>query len=119
MNHPFKTFLRIAGVVVGLGAAAWALRDRLLPPPAIPESPPPRFRTTPPAEPSSTASDDLTDVKGLTAIKGIGPARAERLSAAGYPSVASLISAGPEAVGEAAGVSTETAAKWLSSAAAL
>jgi predicted flap endonuclease-1-like 5' DNA nuclease len=113
MYHPFKTFLRIAGVVVGLGAAAWALRDRLLPPPAIPESPPPRFRTTPPAAPSSTASDDLT------AIKGIGPARAERLSTAGYPSVASLISAGPEAVGEAAGVSAETAAKWLSSAAAL
>ena len=113
MDHPFKTFLRIAGVVVGLGAAAWALRDRLLPPPAIPDAPPPRFRTTPPAPPASTGSDDLT------AIKGVGPARAQRMNAAGYHSIASLISAGPEAVGEAAGVSTQTAAKWLSSASAL
>ncbi len=109
MDHPFKTFLRIAGVVVGLGAAAWALRDKLLPAPAIPEGPPPRFRTAP----ASTGSDDLT------AIKGVGPARAERMNAAGYESIASLISAGPEAVGEAAGVSAETAAKWLSSAADL
>lgn len=107
MNEPLKTFLRIAGVIVGIGAAAWALRDKLLPAPAIPDEPPPRFRTGAPS------SDDLTD------IKGVGPARSDRLQAAGYDTIQSLIDAGPEAVGDAAGVSAETAAKWLTSAAQL
>lgn len=115
MNDPMKTFLRIAGVMVGLGAAAWALRHKLLPAPAIPEGPPPQFRTSPakPSTPQAAEPDDLT------AVKGIGPARAQRLNAAGYESIAALIAAGSEAVGEAAGVSAETAAKWLKSAAAL
>jgi predicted flap endonuclease-1-like 5' DNA nuclease len=115
MNDPMKTFLRIAGVMVGLGAAAFALRHKLLPAPAIPEGPPPQFRTTPakPSPPKEAEPDDLT------AVKGIGPARAERLNAAGYETIAALITAGPDAVGDAAGVSTETAAKWLKSAAAL
>lgn len=114
MNDPMKTFLRITGVLIGLGAAAWAMRHKLLPPPAIPEGPPPQFRT--PAKPSTPKAAEPDD---LTAVKGIGPARAERLNAAGYETIAALITAGPDAVGDAAGVSTETAAKWLMSAAAL
>ncbi|GMQ85795.1 MAG: hypothetical protein BMS9Abin07_1363 [Acidimicrobiia bacterium] len=108
MKEPIKTFLRIAGVVVGLGAAAWALRDRLLPAPAIPEGPPPRFRTSPPAK---------ADPDDLTAVKGIGPVYAERLVAAGYDTFATLVAAGADAVGDAAGVSSQTAAKWVKSAA--
>lgn len=109
MKDPLKTLLRVAGVMAGLAAAAWALRDRLLPVPAIPEGPPPRFRT----EPEAAPPDDLTTVKG------IGPARATRLNEAGFRTIAALIDAGPEAVGEAAGVSAETAAKWLQSAKSL
>jgi predicted flap endonuclease-1-like 5' DNA nuclease len=107
MNDPLKTFLRLAGLVVGLGAAAWALRNRLLPAPAIPEGPPPRFRTSPPA---TAAPDDLT------VIKGIGPVYAERLVAAGFDTFAALASAGAEAAGNAAGVSSDTARKWVKSA---
>lgn len=110
MNHPLKTFIRIAGVVVGLGAAAWALRDKLLPPPAVLEGPPPKFRTTAPAG-GTAGPDDLTE------IKGVGPTYAKRLNEAGYDSVAAMIAAGADAVGEAAGVSAGTAAKWLNSAA--
>ncbi len=112
MKGPLRTFLRIAGVVIGLGAAAWALRDKLLPPPAVPEGPPPRFRTTPP--PAATSEPD-----DLTTVKGIGPVYAERLVAAGYDSFAALAAAGPEAVGGAAGVSADTAKKWMESAARL
>ena len=110
MKDPFKTFLRIAGVVAGLGAAAWALRDRLLPAPAIPEGPPPQFRTSPPAR---------AEPQDLTEVKGIGPVYAERLVAAGYDSFATLVAAGADAVGDAARVSSETAAKWVKSAADL
>lgn len=112
MNDPLKTFLRIAGVIVGLGAAAWALRDKLLPAPAVPEGPPPKFRTSP-AKPSAAGPDDLTK------ITGIGPVYAERIVDAGYDSYAALIAAGAEAVGAAAGVSAETAEKWVKSAAKL
>jgi predicted flap endonuclease-1-like 5' DNA nuclease len=111
MNDPLKTFLRIAGVIVGLGAAAWALRERLLPAPAVPEGPPPKFRTSP-TKPSAGPDD-------LTAVKGIGPVYAERLVAAGIDSFAGLTSAGAEAAGAAAGVSADTAEKWVKAAAEL
>jgi len=111
MNDPLKTFLRIAGVLVGLGAAAWALRERLLPAPAVPEGPPPKFRTGP-TKPSAGPDD-------LTAVKGIGPVYAERLAAAGIDSFAALASASADAAGGASGVSAETAAKWVKSAAEL
>ena len=105
----FKTFLRVAGVVVGLGAAAWALRDKLLPAPAIPDGPPPRFRTSE----SQSAPSEPDD---LTAIKGIGPVYAERLVAAGIDSFAALAAAAPESAGDAAGVSADTATSWVKSA---
>ncbi len=113
MRDPLKTFLRIAGVLAGLGAAAWALRDKILPAPAVPEGPPPRFRT-PPSKPAAGAEPD-----DLTKVKGIGPVYAERLAAAGFDTFAALRSAGPEALGDAAGVSAETAAKWVRAASQL
>ena len=107
MNKPIKQVLRIGGVIVGLGAAVWALRDKLLPSPEIPDGPPPRFRT-------GDASDD-----DLTTVKGIGPVYAERLVEAGITSFAELISAGPVAVSDAAGVSEATATAWMEQAASL
>jgi predicted flap endonuclease-1-like 5' DNA nuclease len=107
MNKPLKQALRIGGVIIGLGAAVWALRDRLLPAPEIPEGPPPRFRTgdTP------VASDD-----DLTAVKGIGPVYAARLVEAGIASFAELATADAVAVSEAAGVSESTATSWMEQA---
>jgi predicted flap endonuclease-1-like 5' DNA nuclease len=110
MNKPLKQFLRIGGVIVGLGAAVWALRDKLLPAPEIPEGPPPRFRT---GDTSTPSSDDLT------AVKGIGPVYAERLVEAGIASFANLVSADAATVSEAAGVSASTAASWMEQATSL
>jgi predicted flap endonuclease-1-like 5' DNA nuclease len=110
MNDPWKTFLRITGVVVGLGAAAWALRDKLLPAPAVPEGPPPKFRTAPSKPSAPTGPADLTEVKG------IGPVYAERLVAAGFDTIAALAGGDAEAIGNAAGVSADTAKKWVKAA---
>ena len=104
MNKPFKQFLRVGGVVVGLGAAVWALRDKLLPAPEIPDGPPPRFRTVPP---SPNAADDLTEVKGV----------AQRLVDAGITSFAMLANADVAAVAGAANVSESQAASWIGQAA--
>ena len=108
MNQPLKQFLRVGGVVIGLGAAVWALRDKLLPAPSIPDEPPPRFRTN---VPSPVVGDDLTEVKG------IGPVYAERLVDAGITSFAELANADVAAVAGAAGVSESTAGSWLEQAA--
>ena len=108
MNQPLKQFLRVGGVVIGLGAAVWALRDKLLPAPGIPDEPPPRFRTN---VPSPVVADDLTGVKG------IGPVYAERLVNAGITSFAELANADVAAVAGAAGVSESTAGSWLEQAA--
>jgi predicted flap endonuclease-1-like 5' DNA nuclease len=114
MNQPLKQVLRIGGVVIGLGAAVWALRDKLLPAPEIPEGPPPRFRTgsTTADAPKSAAGDDLTEVKG------IGPVYAERLAEAGVTTFATLANADAAAVAGAAGVSESVAASWMEQAAA-
>ena len=107
MNKPLKQVLRIGGVVIGLGAAVWALRDKLLPAPQIPDGPPPRFRS---ADTSVASTDDLT------AVKGIGPVYAERLVEADITTFAELIDAGVAAVSEAAGVSESTAVSWMEQA---
>ncbi|MGB5167282.1 MAG: helix-hairpin-helix domain-containing protein [Acidimicrobiia bacterium] len=108
MNKPLKQILRVGGVVVGLGAAVWALRDKLLPAPEIPAGPPPRFRTTPP---SSASADDLTEVKG------VGPVYAQRLVDAGITSFVMLANADVAAVAGAANVSESQAASWIGQAA--
>ena len=106
MNRPLKNLLRITGIVLGLGAAAWALRHRLLPSPAVSDEPPPRFRTGP-AEPEGT---------NLTSVKGIGPAFAARLEDAGVDSIAALAGADAAALAERTGLATGTLAGWIEQA---
>jgi predicted flap endonuclease-1-like 5' DNA nuclease len=113
MNNTMKNAIRLAGVVVGLGAAVWALRDRLLPTPELTDEPAPRFRE---AEPAAPAAADDAD---LTRIKGIGPVTAGRLAAAGVEGVAALAAMSPIEVAAAAGTSEANAARWIESASTL
>lgn len=117
MNRPVKTLLRVVGLAVGIGAVVWALKDRILPAPQIPEDPPPRFRSGPSspaaADPTPSSSDDLTDVKG------IGPVYADRLNEGGFTSFADVAGATPAAVSEAGRVSEEVAAGWIERASEL
>ena len=106
MHNPLKTVVRLGGIVLGIGAVVWAMRDRLLPSPQIPEGPPPRYRTP---EPDAD----------LTSVKGIGPVYAERLNEAGIHNFAQLAAADPGAVAEAAGTSESAAKDWIEQAATL
>ncbi|GMQ94872.1 MAG: hypothetical protein BMS9Abin12_2387 [Acidimicrobiia bacterium] len=115
MNHTARNLIRVAGVVVGLGAAVWALRDRLLPAPEVPSEPPPRFRTV------ATSTDDQREsgTDDLTAIKGIGPVTAAKLADNDIHSFKAITNMTPESLADAAGTSSEAAGAWIKSAAAL
>lgn len=112
MNQTAKNLMRVAGVVVGLGAAAWALRDRLLPAPEIHDEPPPRFRepTPSPTPDASGSSDDLT------AIKGVGPVTARKLEDAGYSTLADIAAADAESLSTSVGTSQTTVSRWIEAA---
>ncbi|MFV1999682.1 MAG: helix-hairpin-helix domain-containing protein [Acidimicrobiia bacterium] len=115
MNHTARNLIRVAGVVAGLGAAVWALRDRLLPAPEVHSEPPPRFRTveTSTEVPNESKADDLTT------IKGIGPVTATKLAANDIHSFKAITNMTPESLAHAAGTSSEVAGAWIESAAAL
>ncbi len=111
MNHTAKNLIRIAGLVAGLGATVWALRDRLLPAPEVHDEPPPRFRT------ATTQTEATND--DLTAIKGIGPAKATRLHEAGVDTFAELASMSADDLADTARTSTASAQAWIEAAAEL
>lgn len=60
------------------------------------------------------AVEDMAD--DLTAIKGIGPKKAEQLAEAGIHTFARLARTSPEKLAEIASVSEETAAEWIAAA---
>ncbi len=113
-----KRLARILGVVGGVVAVVWAMRDRLISITAPREPEPPRFRVvTPPSSPGAvpppSGSDDLTE------IVGIGPVFADRLTAAGISRFVDLARAGAERAADIAGVPVSRAESWISQAEAL
>ena len=100
-----KNAIRIAGIVAGFAAAAWAVRDRMLPAPEAPTDTPPRFRsgTTP-------TGDDLTE------IKGIGPAFASRLAETGIASFDDLADQDADSLADAVNTTPDTAQRWIDAA---
>ena len=106
MNQTFKNAIRLAGVAAGLAGAAWAMRDRLLPDPAPPTDTPPKFRTG-----GAESADDIT------AIKGIGPTFAQRLSQAGVSTFATLAAEDAATIAEIASTTDAVAQRWIDDAA--
>ena len=99
MNQTVKNLIRLGGVIAGIGAAIWAMSDRLLPSPEIHDEPPPLFRVpTPP--------DDLTE------IKGIGPVKAGKLNDAGIDTFADLAAMHTADLAIVTETSTSTATRW-------
>lgn len=105
-----KRLARILGVVGGVAAVVWAMRDRLISITAPREPEPPRFRvvTPPSAPPPAVSSPD-----DLTAITGIGPVFSERLAGGGILTFGDLAGAGVDRVAELAGVPASRAEDWV------
>ena len=94
---------RVIGIVGGVIALAWAMRDRFISVATSREPQPPRFR-------------EVGQTKPVSIIDGIGPVYEERLNGAGIRNVAELARAGPDLVAEAAGVSANRARDWITQA---
>jgi len=107
-----KRLARILGLLGGLGAVLWAMRDRLVSVAISREPQPPAFRVpeptpTPPPPPNGSITD----------IPGIGPVYATRLTTAGIGTLAALADAQADAVAEAAKVPLSKAEAWIDAAA--
>lgn len=98
-----KKLARILGIVGGVAALIWAMRDRFISVAISREPEPPRFRTVTTSPPLST-------------VDGIGPTYEDRLARSGIGDLAALAKASPDSVAEAAGVSASRARDWISQA---
>jgi predicted flap endonuclease-1-like 5' DNA nuclease len=115
-----RRLARILGVIGGVGAILWAMRDRLLSV-AIPREPQqPAFRV--PERPSRSrpeAKEEEPSPHGVTDVNGIGPVYATRLEAAGVTTLSDLARSDAEDIAKAADVTAARAGSWIESARAL
>lgn len=95
-----KTIAKIIGLVGGIAAVIWAMRDRFISVATSREPEPPAFKAGPPSPPVDT-------------VEGIGPVFAERLTSVGLGTVQALAAASPDKVAEAASVSVARARTWI------
>lgn len=100
-----KKLAKMIGLVAGVAAVVWAMRDRFVSVTTSREPEPPVFRTP------STTKTSKVDV-----VDGIGPVFAKRLTDAGIADLLTLSEASPDSVAEAAGVSSARARAWIEQA---
>lgn len=91
---------KVIGLIGGVAAVIWAMRDRFISVATSREPEPPSFRSESPAVTVDT-------------LDGIGPVFAQRLTAAGLGTVDALAAASPDRVAEAASVSAARARTWI------
>lgn len=109
-----KKLLKFILFVGALAGVAYALRDRLMPPPQQPNSSPPPFRTA--ATPSGIPSGDGED---LQRVNGIGPVRVGQLAELGITTFADLADADAVDLAANLGVSVTQTEDWIGQAATL
>lgn len=114
-----KRFARLIGLVGGVAAVLWAMRDRLISIAAPAEPEPPKFRVVPPPSESSPLPPADKTTEDLTRVIGIGPVFASRLRAAGVDSFAKIAEATDERLAEVVGVTVTRVDGWRSQAAKL
>ena len=95
-----KRIAKVLGLVGGIVAVVWAMRDRFISVATSREPELPTFKAPEPGLP-------------VDSIDGIGPVFARRLTEAGIDSVSRLAGASPDRVAEAAAVSVARARSWI------
>lgn len=100
-----RKLLKVIGIIGGIAAVGWAMRDRFISVAISREPEPPTFRET------ARVIHPPVDV-----LSGIGKVYAERLAKAGIGDVGALGTASPDSVAEAAGVSSARAREWIEQA---
>jgi predicted flap endonuclease-1-like 5' DNA nuclease len=96
-----KRLAKVIGLIGGAVAVVWAMRDRFISVATPREPDPPSFRSHAAKSPP------------VTAIDGIGPVFAQRLTDSGIGDVATLAGSSPDQVAEAASVSAARARSWI------
>jgi predicted flap endonuclease-1-like 5' DNA nuclease len=108
-----KKLARALGILGGVAAVIWAMRDRFVSIAAPHEPEPPSFRVVtnpaPPAAPNPNPDD-------LTEVVGIGPVFARKLMEAGISTFAELAQSEPAQVAQAAGVPESRVHDWIEQA---
>ncbi len=119
-----KRLARVFGLLGGIGAIAYLLRDRLISLTAPREPEPPRFQPIPPHHDGQPGGDH--QAKGtaptntqddLTIILGIGPSYAARLADAGVTGLADLASRTPSDLADEIDIAESKVAEWIREAA--
>ncbi len=114
-----KRLIRLL-VFVALGTAvAWWLRERLVPPPQLPEEHPPPFRSAPHAHTPEDPDPVPPDSDDLSIIRGIGPVYRERLADAAVTTFEQLAGADTVTLAEAVDVAAAQVEDWQEQARAL
>lgn len=110
-----KRLARVVGILGGIGAVIWAMRERFISIAAPREPQPPTFRvvTEPSEPPRPSEPDDLTEVTG------IGPVFNRKLMEGGISTFSALAGASVERVTELTGVAESRARDWIEQAHAL
>jgi predicted flap endonuclease-1-like 5' DNA nuclease len=100
-----RKILKLLGIIGGIAAVAWAMRDRFISVATSREPEPPSFRDT------ARVIHPPVDV-----LPGIGKVYADRLAKAGIGDVGALAAATADSVAEAAGISAARARDWIDKA---
>ena len=120
-----KKLARFFGLIGGIGAIAYLLRDRLISLTAPREPEPPRFQPMPAADRPAPGSDAQAGAEStgggttddLTVILGIGPSYAGRLADAGVTTFAELAGRDPAELAQAIDVAESKVSGWVTEAA--
>ena len=114
-------FRLVFTAAVAAGVVYW-LREKMVPPPHVPEGNPPPFRTVHHTETETApppAATDAGDGDDLTKVKGIGPVYRDRLADAGIHSFADLATADAAALAETIDVAGTMIEEWQEQARSL
>lgn len=111
-----KRVARIVGILGGIGAVVWAMRDRFVSVAISREPEPPAFRVQ---ETAHTREKSTPEHPDITTVSGIGPVYATRLEEIGVSTVAALAGSRPEPVAAAAQIPLSRAVGWIEEARSL